>query len=57
MDSKILSYADEILSMDTAMTRYQARLFLIENYGDGLETEDRDAVLDVLEGEGYFDGE
>ena len=52
MNSKILSYADEILSL-MHMRRPIVRKFLKDVYG--LSPDEVDAVIAVLEGEGYFD--
>lgn len=51
MNSKILSYADEIMSME-GMKLPTLRRFLTREYG--LTPDEIDAVIAVLEGEGYF---
>ena len=57
MDTRILSYADEILllEMEEPFSREDAEVFLYEMFG--LNCYESWAVLDVLEGEGYFDGQ
>lgn len=53
MDSKILSYADEVLTFDRKCSRQGVFTFLAAVYGESDEV--IDAVISVLEGEGYFD--
>lgn len=57
MDSRILNYADEILTCADLnmefMTVSTVKSYLETEYG--LTHEEIDAVIAILEGEGYFD--